>query len=102
MTEAMKHPRELDQRSDRRLSGPPRARLSVRLHALAGAVAQAARCQERGPRAIGGAAADRRARARDRGVPAAGILVGRRADGARRHRVRRAAGAVRGREARAG
>ena len=55
--------------SDRRLSGAPRARLSGRLHALAGAVAQAARRQVGGPRAVGGAAPDRRSRARDRGVP---------------------------------
>ena len=54
---------------DRRLSRPPRARLPVRLHALAGAVAQAARRQERGPRAVGRAAPDRRARARDRSLP---------------------------------
>ena len=78
--------------ADRRLPRAPRARLPVRLHALAGAVAQAARRQERGPRAVGRAAADRRARARDRGLHRAGILVGRGAHAARRHRVRRAAG----------
>ena len=66
-----------------------------------GAVAQAARRQERGPRAVGRAAPDRRPRARDRGVQGAGILVGRRPDAARRDRVRRAAGHVRRAEARA-
>jgi hypothetical protein len=68
--------------SDRRLSGAPRAGLSVRLHAFAGAVAQAARRQVGRARPVGRAAPDRGARARDRDVQGAGILVCRRADGA--------------------
>ena len=62
----------------RRLSGPPRARLSRRLHPLAGAVAQAPGRPLGGPRAVGGAAPRLRPRVRDRDVPAAGILVARR------------------------
>ena len=45
--DAMKHPREIDRRAGRCLSRAPRARLSRRLHALAGAVAQAARARAR-------------------------------------------------------
>ena len=55
----------------RRLSGPPRARLSRRLHPLAGALAQAARRPLGRPRAVGGAAPRLRPRARDRDLPAA-------------------------------
>ena len=76
--DAVAHPRELDQRAGRRLSGPPRARLSGRLHPLAGAVAQAAGQPLGRPRAVGGAAPDLRARSRDRGLQAARILDGRR------------------------
>ena len=47
-----------------------------------------------GPGAIGGAAPDCRARARDRGIPGTGILVGGGAAGTRRHAVYRTAGAV--------
>ena len=72
--EAMAKPRAARRGSDRRLPGAARARLSGRLHALAGALAQAARRQVGGPGAIGGAAPDRRPRARDRAVPRAGIL----------------------------
>ena len=52
----------------RRLSRPPRARLSGRLHALAGAVAQAAGRAFGRPGAVGGAAARLRPRARDREI----------------------------------
>ena len=78
VTEAMKHPREIDARAGRCLSRPPRARLSGRLHALAGAVAQAAGRALGRPRAIGGAAAGLRPRARDREIRRQGILVARR------------------------
>ena len=61
----------------RRLSGPPRPRLSRRLHPVAGALAQAARSALRRPRAVGGAAPRLRPRARDRDLQAAGILVAR-------------------------
>ena len=61
-------------RTGRRLSGAPRARLSRRLHAVAGAVAQAAGQPLGRPRAVGGAAPDLRARSRDRGLQGAGIL----------------------------
>ena len=54
--------------ADRRLPRPPRARLSGRLHPLAGAVAQAAGQPLGRPRAVGGAAPDLRARGRDRGL----------------------------------
>ena len=70
VTEAMRHGRALGRASDRRLPGAPRAGLSRRLPALAGAVAQAAEIGLVGrPRAVGGAAADLRARGRDPGVP---------------------------------
>ena len=49
-------------RAGRRLSRAPRARLSRRLHAVAGAVAQAAGQPLGGPRAVGRAAPDLRAR----------------------------------------
>ena len=55
--------------ADRCLSRAPRARLSLWLHAFAGAVAAASRCEERGARAIGRPAADRRPRNRDRALP---------------------------------
>ena len=58
----------------RGLSGPPRARLSRRLHAVAGAVAQAAGRPLGRPRAVGGAAARLRPRGRDRGLQDRGIL----------------------------
>ena len=64
-------------RAGRGLSGAPRARLSGRLHAVAGAVAQTAGQPLGGPRAVGRAAPDLRARSRDRGVQAARILDGR-------------------------
>ena len=59
---------------DRRLPGAPRARLPGGLHALAGALAQAAGLALGRPRAVGGAAPDLRARKRDRGVSAARVL----------------------------
>ena len=70
----------------RRLSGPPRPRLSRRLHPLAGALAQAARRPLGRPRPVGGAAPRLRPRARDRDLQAAGILV---ADRDARHQGRR-------------
>ena len=74
-------------RAGRCLSGAPRARLSRRLHALAGAVAQAAGRALGRARAVGRAAAGLRPRARDREVRRARILVaGRDArDPAQRH-----------------
>ena len=68
---------QIDDAAGRRLSRPPRARLSRRLHAVAGAVAQAARRALGRPRAVGGAAPRLRPRERDRELQAAGILVGR-------------------------
>ena len=62
-------------RAGRRLYGAPRAGLSGRLHALAGAVAQAAGRALGRPRAVGRAAAGLRPRTRDRKVRAARILV---------------------------
>ena len=62
----------------RRLSRPPRARLSRRLQPFAGAVAQAAGRALGGPRAVGGAAHRLRPRARDREIRRARILVDRR------------------------
>ncbi len=61
-------------RTGRRLSGPPRARLSRRLHSVAGAVAQIAGQPLGRPRPIRRAAPDLRARSRDRGVQVARIL----------------------------
>ena len=66
------------------LSGPPRARLSRRLHAVAGAVAQVARRPLGRPRPVGGAAAGLRPRIRDRALHPRGILADRRAPEARR------------------
>ena len=54
----------------RRLSGAPRARLSRRLHALAGAVAQAAGRPLGRPRPVGRAAPRLRPRSGDRALPA--------------------------------
>ena len=71
-------------RAGRRLSRPPRARLSRRLHALAGALAQAAGRALGRPRAVGGAAAGLRPRARDREIRRQGILVDRRRRSRRR------------------
>ena len=62
-------------RAGRRLSRPPRARLSGRLHALAGAVAQASRRALGRPRAVGGAAPGVRPRARNREIRRPRILV---------------------------
>ena len=72
--DAFRNPREIDHRAGRGLSGAPRARLSGRLHAVAGAVAQVAGQPLGRPRAVGRAAPDLRARSRDRGVQAARIL----------------------------
>ena len=74
-------------RAGRRLSRPPRARLSRRLHALAGAVAQAAGRALGRPRAVGGAAAGLRPRAGDREIRRPRILVAGR--DARRRRATR-------------
>ena len=62
-------------RAGRRLSRPPRARLSGRLHAVARAVAEAARRPLGRPGAVGGAAACLRPRARDREIRRPRILV---------------------------
>ena len=62
----------------RRLSRPPRARLSRRLHAVAGAVAQAAGRPFGRPRPVGGAAPGLRPRIRDRALHPRGILADRR------------------------
>ena len=70
VTEAMAQPARARRGSDRRLPGAPGARLSGRLHLVADPVAQAARRQVGGPGAVGGAAPDRRPRARDRAVQA--------------------------------
>ena len=59
------------------LSRAPRARLPGRLHALAGAVAQAAGRPLRRPGAVGRAPPDLRTRGGDRDLQAAGILVDR-------------------------
>ena len=64
--EAMSHPRADRRAAGRRLSRAPRARLSRRLHALAGAVAKAAGRTLRRPRAVGGAAPRLRPRSGDR------------------------------------
>ena len=79
-------------RAGRCLSRPPRARLSGRLHALAGALAQAARRPLGRPRAIGRAAAGLRPRTRNREIRRQGILVDRRqaGDPAQRQSSRRA------------
>ena len=68
--EAMQHPRDVDADAGRCLSGPPRARLSRRLLAVARVVAQAAGLALGRPRAVGGAAPDLRPRTRDRDLPA--------------------------------
>ena len=60
VAEAMKNPREIDSALGRCLPGAPRARLSGRLHALAGALAQVARRALGRTCAVGGAAACRR------------------------------------------
>ena len=92
---------------DRCVSGTPGARLPGRLHAVAGALAQAARVALGRTRAVGGAAPDLRARERDRGVQGAGILEHpggvhdakrRRLPGAPEHARRQQAGQVRARE----
>ena len=57
------------------LSRPPGARLSRRLHALPGAVAETAWRPLRRPGAVGGAPARLRPRARDRAIQGSGILV---------------------------
>ena len=60
--------------ADRGLPGPPRAGLPGRVHAVAGAVAQAAGQPLRRARAVGRAAADLRARGGDRGLPGPRVL----------------------------
>ncbi len=85
---------------DRRLSGAPRARLSGRLHPLAGLVAKAPGLALGGPRAVGGAQADLRARRRDRGLPAARVLDHRRpVRNARGRKLQRRSGPPRRQEA---
>ena len=76
-------------RAGRRLHGAPRAGLSGRLHALAGAVAQTAGRALGRPRAVGRAAAGLRPRTRDRKIRPPRILVaGRDADDAARRQLR--------------
>ena len=88
--------------ADRGLPGPPRAGLPGGLHPLAGAVAQAAGQPLGRARAVGRAAADLRARGRDRGVPRPRILDGGgRLHHAGRRAVHRAADPSRRQEARA-
>ena len=85
----------------RRLSRPPRARLSRRFHALAGALAQAAGRPLGRPRAVGDVAHHLRARARDREVRQTRILVDQRRVGdEERQSVPRAPRRRRRREAR--
>ncbi len=60
-----------------RAAGAARARLPGRLQSVAGVVAQGAARPVRRPRAVAGAAHDRRARGRDRGVQGARVLVDR-------------------------
>ena len=55
VVDAMKNPRTIDSGVGRCVPGAPRPRLSCRLHALAGAVAQAARRALGRARAVGGA-----------------------------------------------
>ena len=87
--EAMRQSAPDRRRAGRRLSGPPRARLSGRLHAVAGAVAQAAGRPLGRPRAVGGAAPGLRPRGRDRALPPPGILD--RSTATFGHRARRGA-----------
>ena len=88
--------------ADRGLSGPPRAGLPGGVHALAGAVAQAAGQPLGRARAVGRAPPDLRPRGRDRGVPRPRVLDrGGRLHHAGRRAVHRAADLVRRQEARA-
>ena len=96
----MAKPRADRRRPGRRAAGAPRARLSGRLQPVAGAVAQGAARPVRRPRAIAGAAHDRRARGGDRSLHRPRVLehrgrvrasvagVHRQADQARRQEVR--------------
>ena len=74
IVDAFANPRDAESGADRRLSRPPRAGLSRRLHAVAGAVAQAARQPLGRSRPVRRPASDLRPRDRDRGFPLAGIL----------------------------
>ena len=65
------------QRPGRRAAGAPRARLPGRLQPVAGAVAQGPARPVRRPRAVAGAAHDRRARGGDRSLHRPRILVDR-------------------------
>ena len=98
VTEAMKHPRGLDED----LIDAYRARRAldylVGFTLVADPVAQAAGRQVGGPGAVGRAAADRRPRARDRGLQAAGILAGQRDVRSRRAELHGAAGPARRQE----
>ena len=72
--EALKHPRA-DRREDgRRAAGAPRARSAGRLQDQPAALGQGPPRPERRPRAVGGAEADLRSRARDRSVRPGGVL----------------------------
>ena len=68
--DAMENPRADRRGAGRRLSGAARPRLSGRLHALAGALAQASGRPLGRPRPVGGPAPRLRPRERDRGVQA--------------------------------
>ena len=74
VTQAMEKPAPDRHGAGRRLPRPPRPRLPRRLPPVAGALAQAARRQVRRPRPVGGAAADRRPRDGDRGLPRPRVL----------------------------
>ncbi len=87
VTEAMKHPRQIDAALVDAYLARPRARLSRRLYAVACPVAQAAGRTLGRSRAIGRTAARLRPRTRNRKIRAARILVdpGHARDAARRH-----------------
>ena len=75
--EAMTQPRADRHRPGRRAAGAPRARLPGRLQPVAGAVAQGPARPVRRPRAVAGAAHDRRARGGDRSLRRPRVLVDR-------------------------
>ncbi len=72
--EAVAHPRKLSMDLVNAQQGAARARLPGRLQPVAGAVAQGAARPLRRPRAVAGAAHDRRARGRDRSVQGTRVL----------------------------
>ena len=72
--EALKHPARHRREDGRRAAGAPRARSAGRLQDQPAALGQGAPRPERRPRAVGGAEAGLRPRARDRGVRPRGVL----------------------------